>query len=95
MEWTNYINCIFFVHNSLYSVLVNIIRDACFYGYTALPNCFYLVNNVFNVNVFLLSQVFLIYIRNSHFLQLYTIHNVLYAIFFFLNFELNCMSFNF
>ena len=27
--------------NSIYSLLVNIIRDACFYGYTALPNCFY------------------------------------------------------
>ena len=52
MEWSNYINPIFIVHNSLYSVLVNIIRDACFYGYTALPNCFYLVNNVFNFNVF-------------------------------------------
>ena len=27
MEWYNYINCIFIVHNSLYSVLV---LDACF-----------------------------------------------------------------
>ena len=44
MEWSNYIYPIFIVHNSLYSVLVNSIRDACFYGYTALPNCFYLVN---------------------------------------------------
>ena len=76
MEWSNYINPIFIVHNSLYSVLVNIIRDACFYGYTALPNCFYLVNNVFNFSGFLLSQVFLIFfihLRNSHFLQLYTV----------------------
>ena len=55
MEWSNYINPIFIVHNSLYSALVNILRDACCYGYTALPNCFYLVNNVFNFNVFLLS----------------------------------------
>ena len=44
MEWSNYIYPIFIVHNSLYQVLVNIIRDACFYGYTALLNCFYLVN---------------------------------------------------
>ena len=77
MEWSNYIYPIFIVHNSLYSVLVNIIRDACFYGYTALPNCFYLVN-VFNFNgFFLLSQFFLkfffIHLRNSHFLQLYTV----------------------
>ena len=52
MELYNSINPIFIVHNSLYSVLVNIIRDACVYGYTALLNCFYLVNNVFNFNVF-------------------------------------------
>ena len=45
-------NPFFIVHTSLYSVLVNIIRDACFYGYTALPNYYYLVNNVFNFNVF-------------------------------------------
>ena len=57
MELSNYIYPIFIVHNSHYSVLVNIIRDACFYGYTALPNCFYLVN-VINFNVFLLSQFF-------------------------------------
>ena len=73
MEWSNYINPIFILHNSLYSVLVNIIRDACFYGYTALPNCFYLVNNVFNFNVFYYRSFFFIHLRNSHFLQLYTV----------------------
>ena len=74
MEWSNYINPIFIVHNSLYSVLVNIIRDAWFYGYTALLNYFCLVNNVFNFNVFLTIAgflIFFIHIRNSHFLQLY------------------------
>ena len=73
MEWSNYINPIFIVHNLLYSVLFNSIRDACLYGYTALPNCFYLVNNVFNVNVFFtIAGLFLFIKRNSHFLQLYT-----------------------
>ena len=79
MELSNNFYPIFIVHNSLYSVLVNIMCDACFYGYTALPNCFYLVN-VFNFNVFLLSQFFYIFyifffihLRNSHFLQLYTV----------------------
>ena len=32
----------------------------------------YLLNNLRNFNVFLVSQVFFIHIRNSHFLQLYT-----------------------
>ena len=63
MEWYNYIYPIFIVHNSLYSVLVNIIRDACFYGYTALPNCFYLVNMyLILIFFFLLSQFFLVFL---------------------------------
>ena len=92
MEWYNYINCIFIVHNSIYSVLVfavinrpasplhkgnkrknkksNIITWCMFYGYTALPNWFYLFINVCNFKFFLLSHLFSL-IRNSHFLQLY------------------------
>ena len=77
MEWSNYINPIFIVHNSLYSVLVNIIRDACFYGYTALPNCFYLVNMYLILMFFYYRSFFLVFfkihLRNSHFLQLYTV----------------------
>ena len=41
-------------------------------AYTALPNWFYLFNNVCNFNVSSILVIFCIHIRNSHFLQLYT-----------------------
>ena len=74
MEWSSYINPICIVHNSLYSVLVTIIRDACFYGYTALLICFYLVNNVFNFNGFFTIAGFVYFVLFSLFATLYMLY---------------------
>ena len=79
MEWSNYIYPIFIVHTSVYSVLVNIIRDACFYGYTALPNCFYLVNIYLILMFFYYRSFFLFFVFLFIYVILTFCNSILYS----------------